>query len=687
MTKSDPPRAASTTPDTRVATGRITADPNPLPAEVETLTISWETNAEQAEVHVSEDGEPEKLLAQAATDSVVLDWIKPGVRYAFRLYESSQPRALIDEVTVSLPVKGRLMIDPLPNASAFAGTVTIHWQTTAPAGEIVLHEPGDVSKVVSRGPNGSFSVDGIKAGVNYLFQLYAAMPERPLLAEANFFHPISGKISAAPNPIPLGAGSRTNALVEWQITEPAAGEILLREKDVSDKVVCRGPSGLSIVQGLNAGVEYLFQLYAAIPERPLLAEANFFYPISGKISAAPNPIPLGAGSRTTLHWEITPPAIAEIRLCGGHDEKTVCCGQSGSFEVSGLRAGEDYLFRIYDQENPLALLDETKVRVEQIVWAELLELFQNAGGAPPYSDELAKFVGAVLSGAIHQTNFPSWFRQWENAGFHVTPVHFYEPIPDSRTLSPTLWTEPLAMTGVDMNDDQQRHLLTEVFPAFRDEYLRIPLDAPAEGHAFYLRNGRFEGLDPLLAYCMVRHYRPRRIIEVGSGHSTLLMAQAALENGDTELHSIEPYPEEILTRGVAGLTSLLDRKVEEVDRAFFQSLHSGDILFIDTSHVVRIGGDVNYLFLEILPLLQPGVIVHVHDIFFPYEYPENWVMDRRRFWTEQYLLQAFLAYNSEFEVLVGSGYLKAHYPEQLKELFPRAAPWQGGSFWMRRRPA
>lgn len=588
-------RTASGTP-----IGHITATPDLLPDKVGTITLKWEANVEQAEVHVAEEGEPEKLVAQGAKDSVILDWIRPGTRYVFRLYETSEPRGLIDEVAVSLPVVGELMIDPLTTASAFAGTVTIHWQITAPvAGEIVLNESGADGKVVSRGPSGPFSVEGLEAGVNYLFQLYAVTPERPLLAEANFFHPISGKISAAPNPIPLGAGSRT-----------------------------------------------------------------------------------------TLHWEITPPATAEVRLSGGSDkEKTVCRGPSGSFEVSGLRAGVAYLFRLYSQRLPQTLLDEVTVRVDESVWAELLEFFQSAGGAPTYSDELAKFIGAVLPEFLHQKNFSRWFREWEASGFHVTPVHFYEPIPDSRTLPESLWTEPLALPGIDLNDAQQFHLLTEVFPKFRAEYSEIPYDAPGEGNSFYLRNGRFEGLDPFLAYCMVRHYQPRQIIEVGSGFSTLILAQAALQNGDTELHSIEPYPEELLTRSVPGLTSLRPQKVEEVDVALFESLGSGDILFIDTSHVVRIGGDVNYLFLEVLPRLKPGVIVHVHDIFLPYEYPQSWVMERRRFWTEQYLLQAFLAFNSEFEVLVGSGYLKARFPEEVAATFPNAAPWQGGSFWMRRRPA
>jgi len=125
-------------------------------------------------------------------------------------------------------------------------------------------------------------------------------------------------------------------------------------------------------------------------------------------------------------------------------------------------------------------------------------------------------------------------------------------------------------------------------------------------------------------------------------------------------------------------------------------LQSGDILFIDSSHTVKIGGDVNYLFLEILPRLKPGVIVHVHDIFLPFEYRRDWVMDEFRFWSEQYLLQAFLSFNSEFEVVMANRYLAHKYVDNLKVAFaaladlqtgrPSSVRWGGGSFWMRRKP-
>ncbi len=189
----------------------------------------------------------------------------------------------------------------------------------------------------------------------------------------------------------------------------------------------------------------------------------------------------------------------------------------------------------------------------------------------------------------------------------------------------------------------------------------------------------------MVAYCLIRHFRPRQIIEVGGGYSTLLLAQAARKNGDTTLLTVEPYPEDFLIENARGLVSVIQKKVEELDLSYFSRLEAGDCLFIDSSHVVRIGGDVNFLFLEVLPRLKPGVIIHIHDIFLPFEYPRNWVIEQRRFWTEQYLLHAFLAYNSEFEVLVSSGYLKAYHLEELKAIFPLCEPWQGGSFWMRRK--
>ena len=212
------------------------------------------------------------------------------------------------------------------------------------------------------------------------------------------------------------------------------------------------------------------------------------------------------------------------------------------------------------------------------------------------------------------------------------------------------------------------------------------LGKPQEHVRFYLGNGLFDGVDALVAYCMIRHFQPRLIIEVGSGFSSLVLGQAAEKNKNSNLICIEPSPREFLREGFPGLQSLIEKKVQDIGLEFFSQLASGDILFIDSSHTVKIGGDVNYLFLEVLPRLNPGVIVHVHDIFLPFEYRRDWVLDEFRFWTEQYLLQAFLTFNSEFEVLLANYFLSHYHAGPPSSCFSGSPRWIGGSFWMRRKP-
>jgi len=233
-----------------------------------------------------------------------------------------------------------------------------------------------------------------------------------------------------------------------------------------------------------------------------------------------------------------------------------------------------------------------------------------------------------------------------------------------------------------MNESAQLELLRKDFPRFRNEYEQLPTTSSGKESRFYVNNTFYGGVDGLVAYCMVRHFQPRLVIEVGSGFSSLVLGQAAQKNKSPGLICIEPFPRKFLREGFPGLRSLIEKKVQDIELEFFLQLESGDVLFIDSSHTVKIGSDVNYLFLEVLPRLQPGVIVHVHDIFLPLEYPRDWVMDE---WTEQYLLQAFLIFNSEFEVLMGNSYLAYHQIEHLKATFPSLPSWGGGSFWMRRR--
>jgi len=302
-------------------------------------------------------------------------------------------------------------------------------------------------------------------------------------------------------------------------------------------------------------------------------------------------------------------------------------------------------------------------------------------------DDAIDALADALSKIVRSGEYSSeTFRRFEQRGVHVTPVHFYSPLPDTSRLADEIWKRESELVGIDMNDEGQLHLLSEVFPQFRAEYEALPT-SPKEDDPFqfYLGNAMFDGTDALVYYCMLRHLQPRRVIEVGSGHSTRLAAQAARVNGATELVCVEPYPHETLQRGFPGLTSVIASPVEEVSLDVFGALDGGDVLFIDSSHVVRVGGDVTYLYLEVLPRLKPGVVVHVHDVFFPREYPRAWTMDELRFWNEQYLLQTFLAFNSEFSVLLANSYLAARHREAMKEAFPTSPWWGGGSFWMERR--
>jgi Methyltransferase domain len=278
------------------------------------------------------------------------------------------------------------------------------------------------------------------------------------------------------------------------------------------------------------------------------------------------------------------------------------------------------------------------------------------------------------------------FRCFERRGVHVTPVHFHQPIPDTSQLADDIWSRASELVGIDMNDDEQVCLVRDVFPQFRSEYEALPNAPTGDPAAFYHGNGRFDGTDALGLYCMLRHLRPRRVLGVGSGYSTRLAAQAALVNRSTELVCIDPDPDEVLQEGFAGLTSLITARVEEVSLDLFTTLEAGDVLFIDSSHVVRIGGDVEFLFLDVLPRLQSGVVVQVHDVFLPYQYPREWLVDGLRFWNEQYLLHAFLAFNSAFRVLLADSYLEARHPHVLRSTFPTSPWWGGGSFWFQRWP-
>ncbi len=288
----------------------------------------------------------------------------------------------------------------------------------------------------------------------------------------------------------------------------------------------------------------------------------------------------------------------------------------------------------------------------------------------------------------------------------MTPNHFYWPVPDITELEMRQWPVYAAPPRCNFRMREQLELARE----FASQYVsEIAWTSEPSPDAYHYHNGYFESCDAEVAYCMVRHWKPRRIIEIGSGYSTRILAEALRANLERngiagELITIDPSPERLPQNGLGDVVTVIQDRVQHLDVELFDSLCADDILFIDSSHVVSVGSDVVREYLQILPRLNPGVLVHFHDIFLPSDYPRAAVLENLWFWSEQYLLQAFLAFNSEFEVLWSASALRQSHERALELCFPnwsksyaemdiskrRFIPSADGirvwpsSFWMRR---
>ena len=284
---------------------------------------------------------------------------------------------------------------------------------------------------------------------------------------------------------------------------------------------------------------------------------------------------------------------------------------------------------------------------------------------------------------------------FEKLSLYIMPIHYYYPSPDLDVIrrDPRWDLRPKEIAGIDLNEDYQLKLLQLEFPKYVNEY-DFPLEKKDIGktNAFYFNNHMFANTDAEVYYCMIRTFKPNIIIEVGGGRSTQICLTASEKNYEIykiekQIFVIEPYPNrKILIPMTKGSITLIESKVEEIDLDFFQQLHKNDILFIDSSHVIRSGGDVNYLILEVLPILNPGVLVHIHDIRLPYEISKRDIL-KGTFFTEQYLLQAFLIGNENYEILWGTNFMSEKFETDVGKVFRSSfgGKYIGGSFWIRRK--
>lgn len=281
-------------------------------------------------------------------------------------------------------------------------------------------------------------------------------------------------------------------------------------------------------------------------------------------------------------------------------------------------------------------------------------------------------------------------------GFLPMPVHFYSPVPDLVDLEQRkIWDRKSDLAGVSFNPGFQVAHLSELGKQFGHE-CDWPSQSLSKEGQFFTENGTFGFGCAASTYCILRNYKPRRVIEIGSGNSSKIISEALLLNSKDSMEPIDysiidPSPSPFIETGLSSLARLEKKPVETIDPSFFSQLERNDVLFIDSGHTVRMGGDVNFLILDILPRLSPGVIVHFHDIGLPNEYPKVYATNSRYrfFWTEAYLLQAFLCLNQEFEIMMALAFLMTERKKEFSLAFPHYQPEEhksiSGSFWIRRK--
>jgi hypothetical protein len=266
--------------------------------------------------------------------------------------------------------------------------------------------------------------------------------------------------------------------------------------------------------------------------------------------------------------------------------------------------------------------------------------------------------------------------------FHIQPYSFDSAIPTRFDLDLERLKMPRTLPGFKLDTKQNLRLLGELFP-YAQEINGYPLKE-TEGSEFWFRNHSYEDLDAIFLYCMIRHFKPKRLIEVGCGFSSRISSIAARKNR-SEGHPIncifiEPYPtDRILREKLAG--PLVEKKIEDMPLATFQELETGDFLFIDTSHVIKTQNDCCYEYLEIIPSLQPGVIVHIHDIFTPYDYPQEWILQNRFAFNEQYALECLMSGNPALEIILPLHYLWKDHAAAVNRFFPNALT-RPAAFWL-----
>ncbi len=271
----------------------------------------------------------------------------------------------------------------------------------------------------------------------------------------------------------------------------------------------------------------------------------------------------------------------------------------------------------------------------------------------------------------------------------MPPGHFYSPLPDAdevRARADRIFAKPETLPGVDVNEAGQLALIAELARYAPDASLARN---PTPERRYYSENDNFGYGDAIVLQALLRQLRPARLVEIGSGYSSAVMLDTneRFLDGSLACTFVEPYPDRLqalLREDDLKRATLIQAPVQDVPLEPFLALEAGDVLFVDSSHVAKTGSDVNHIFFELVPRLAPGVFVHVHDIFWPFEYPDEWVYEGRA-WNEAYLLRAFLEHNAAWEIALFSSWLATFHAGAFAALVPPGDQDKPGGIWLQRR--
>jgi len=268
--------------------------------------------------------------------------------------------------------------------------------------------------------------------------------------------------------------------------------------------------------------------------------------------------------------------------------------------------------------------------------------------------------------------------------------HYYSPIVDVHELEKRrhqVFDRSIAPSGIDLREEYQLQLLNKLKPHY-DRLEFTP--APKEGFRYHYDNNAFSYADGIILACMLMELRPRRLIEFGCGYSSCvtLDINEKIFNWSIDCTFIDPYPDAFLRLvkpGDVECIKVLKEPAQDIDLGIIDQLEAGDILFIDSTHVSKAGSDVNFHVFKVLPRLKSGVMIHFHDIFYPFEYPESWFFNENRSWNEIYLLRAFLTDNPKYEIELFNHFIGLKHRQKVDELMPLFGRNIGGSLWLRKK--